>query len=102
MRRNGRDMSVRVSIKAGGGAKTKGILRLRKTIREANHPAPLRMTALGRVAVLLVMLSASAAATTYYVSSSAGNDANGGTSSGEPWQTVAKVNGQTFLPGDSI
>lgn len=43
-----------------------------------------------------------ASATTYYVSSSTGNDANGGTSSGAAWQTVAKVNGQTFLPGDSI
>jgi hypothetical protein len=43
-----------------------------------------------------------AAATTYYVSSSAGNDANNGTSSSTPWQTVAQVNGQTFLPGDSV
>jgi hypothetical protein len=43
-----------------------------------------------------------ASATTYYVSSSTGNDANGGTSSGGAWQTVAKVNAQTFLPGDSI
>jgi hypothetical protein len=40
--------------------------------------------------------------TTYYVSSSTGNDANGGTSSGAAWQTIAHVNAQTFLPGDSI
>jgi hypothetical protein len=41
-------------------------------------------------------------ATTYYVSSSTGNDANGGTSAGAAWQTIAKVNAQTFVAGDSI
>lgn len=40
--------------------------------------------------------------TTYYVSSSTGSDANSGTSSGAAWQTVAKVNAQTFSPGDSV
>jgi len=48
------------------------------------------------------LMSAPASATTYYVSSTLGSDANNGTSSAAPWQTVAKVNGQTFLPGDSV
>jgi hypothetical protein len=38
--------------------------------------------------------------TTYYVA--AGNDSNSGTSAGAAWQTIAKVNASTFLPGDSI
>lgn len=38
---------------------------------------------------------------TYYVSPG-GNDANAGTSPGSPWKTVAKVNGWTFIPGDSV
>ena len=43
-----------------------------------------------------------AEATTYYVSSSTGSDSASGTSAATAWQTVAHVNGQTFLPGDSI
>jgi hypothetical protein len=42
-----------------------------------------------------------ARATTYYVAA-AGSDSNSGTSTSTPWQTVAKVNGATFSPGDSI
>ncbi len=42
-----------------------------------------------------------ARATIYYVAA-AGSDSNSGTSSGTPWQTIAKVNGSTFSPGDSI
>jgi len=42
------------------------------------------------------------AATTYYVSASTGSDSNAGTSSGAPWQTLAKVNGHSFVAGDSI
>ncbi len=54
------------------------------------------------IAVMMLTLCAGvASATTYYVSSSSGNDANGGTVSA-PWQTIAHVNGHTFLPGDSI
>src|SRR3981081_3171209 len=52
--------------------------------------------------ILMIELSGLASATTYYVSSGSGNDANGGTSSATAWQTIAKVNSQTFLPGDSI
>jgi len=40
--------------------------------------------------------------TTYYVSSSLGNDANNGTSTATPWQTIGHVNGRTFQPGDWI
>ena len=50
---------------------------------------------------LLLIFAAPASATTYFVAA-AGSDSNSGTSSGTPWQTVAKVNGATFSPGDSI
>ena len=52
--------------------------------------------------IMLLTWSCIASATTYYVSSSTGNDANSGTSASAPWATIAHVNGQTFLPGDSI
>jgi hypothetical protein len=57
-----------------------------------------------RIFIIIIALGISelAAATTYYVSSSSGNDANSGTSAGAAWQTVGKVNGQSFLPGDSV
>lgn len=45
---------------------------------------------------------ANASGATYYVSSSAGNDANAGTSSDAPWQTISKLNSITFQPGDNI
>jgi hypothetical protein len=54
--------------------------------------------------VILVCLLAAAlpaGATTYYVAA-AGADTNSGTSPATPWQTIAKVNGSTFLPGDAI
>jgi len=38
---------------------------------------------------------------TYYVNTDIGNDDNVGTEI-EPWKTVSKVNGSTFLPGDSV
>lgn len=40
-------------------------------------------------------------ANTYYVSA-AGLDSNSGQSTLLPWLTVAKVNGSTFLPGDTV
>ncbi len=52
--------------------------------------------------IMLLTWSCIASATTYYVSSSTGNDANSGTSASAPWATIAHVNGQTFLSGDSI
>ena len=39
--------------------------------------------------------------TVFYVSSSTGNDSNPGTLAA-PWQTLTKVNGETFSPGTSI
>lgn len=45
---------------------------------------------------------ASAAGNTYYVDSAAGSDANPGTSEQQPWQSLTKVNGTTFAPGDRI
>jgi hypothetical protein len=38
---------------------------------------------------------------TFYVSNS-GSDSNNGTKSYSPWKTIAKVNSQTFLPGDGV
>jgi hypothetical protein len=38
----------------------------------------------------------------YYVDSNNGSDANTGTDSGTPWQTLSNVNAKTFLPGDKI
>ena len=63
-----------------------------------------RVTEIMKTVFIIVMIGISrlASATTYYVSASSGNDANGGTSSGTAWQTIAKVNSHTFLPGDSI
>ena len=53
--------------------------------------------------ILAVLLwSGMAPASTYYVSSSTGSDSNSGTSSSAAWKTIAKVNGQTFQPGDAI
>jgi len=43
-----------------------------------------------------------AQAATHYVDASAGDDGNSGTSQAAPWKTIAKVNGQTFQPGDAI
>jgi hypothetical protein len=50
---------------------------------------------------LLFLIALPAHATTYYVAA-AGSDSNNGTSTGTPWQTIAKVNGSMFSPGDSI
>jgi hypothetical protein len=101
---------VEVSIKAGDGVMMLEIpstnsgqaLRLRKTIRSANRFAPLRMTVMRLVIVLAFVGSTRMWATTYYVSSSTGSDSNNGTTVSTAWQTIAHVNGQTFLPGDSI
>ncbi|WP_263382471.1 right-handed parallel beta-helix repeat-containing protein [Granulicella arctica] len=55
------------------------------------------------LAMLLTFLSVCPlVATTYYVDSMAGLDSNPGTSQGAPWQTIAKVNGVSLNPGDSV
>jgi hypothetical protein len=43
-----------------------------------------------------------AAGTTYYVDCNAANDSGAGTAPGTAWKTIAKVNGSSFSPGDSI
>ena len=57
------------------------------------------------IGLLTILLSAfvskNISATTYYVSTS-GNDANNGTSTSSPWQTITKVNSMSFNPGDQI
>ena len=107
---------MRISYRAGDNVLRVGILRLRKTIRKTNRLASLRMTGLTSfttglgncrtawkvLAVFSLIWGVGASATTYYVSSSMGSDLNSGTSSAAAWQTVAKVNAQTFLPGDQI
>lgn len=43
-----------------------------------------------------------ATGTTYYVDALSGDDSQSGTSSGEAWKTLNKVNSVTFQPGDSL
>jgi len=50
---------------------------------------------------ILFLVSFQANATIYYVDN-AGSDAANGTSEGTAWQTIAKINASTFLPGDQI
>lgn len=38
----------------------------------------------------------------YYVDATLGNDSNDGRAPGDAWQTIAKVNASTFLPGDGV
>jgi len=52
--------------------------------------------------IVLVFLVSSIHATTYYVDASTGDDSNNGTTPATAWQTISKVNNQTFLAGDSI
>lgn len=40
--------------------------------------------------------------TTYYISSSQGNDSNSGTTELAPWQSLAKVDSFSFVPGDRL
>src|ERR1035437_3305254 len=53
------------------------------------------------IAGCLFFIALPARATTYYVAA-AGSDANSGTDTGHPWQTIAKINASTFSAGDSI
>jgi parallel beta-helix repeat protein len=47
-------------------------------------------------------LPAFGANTTYYVDAVAGDDGNDGMSEGQAWETIAKVNAETFEAGDTI
>ena len=51
--------------------------------------------------IILMTKACLSSGTTYYVSNS-GSDSNNGTSTTTPWQTISKVNGETFSAGDSI
>jgi hypothetical protein len=56
---------------------------------------------LSAVALAVVPSTAHAAQTTYYVDP-AGSDAATGTSASTAWQSLSKVNAQTFKPGDRV
>ena len=49
-----------------------------------------------------LLVPAGAFATTYYVDCKRGSDTNNGTSTSTAWKTIARVNLNTYLPGDSI
>ncbi len=51
---------------------------------------------------LLTILSLLLSGTTFYVSSSQGDDTNSGMSPEQAWQTLEKVSGSSFEPGDRI
>lgn len=63
--------------------------------------AGLAILALGCALAVCWAAPAVADATTYYVSPS-GSDANPGTSTTSPWQTVGRVNAATLAPGDTV
>src|SRR5262249_266938 len=64
----------------------------------------LSMTRMQRILVgaLMCAVATPGWCATYYVDATSGNDTNDGLSQATAWKTVAKVNGSTFNPGDSI
>jgi hypothetical protein len=66
-----------------------------KRLAFALIPAALGMLPLGAA-------SAHAASTTTYYVSPSGSDANSGTSSASPWQSIAKVNAATLAEGSTV
>jgi len=56
-----------------------------------------------KLLVLIFLFSTSLLhATTYYVDATSGNDSNNGTSPATAWQTITKINSQTYVAGDSV
>lgn len=51
--------------------------------------------------LLLALLACPAIATTYYIDSTHGSDSNSGTSSSQPWRTIAKIQGTPLAAGDA-
>jgi len=54
-----------------------------------------------KLIITILLFSLNASATNYYISNT-GSDAANGTTTGTPWQTIAKVNAVTFSAGDSV
>ncbi len=52
--------------------------------------------------LLVLLLYVSSFGAQYYVSSSGGSDTYAGTATNVAWATMAKINGSTFSPGDTI
>ena len=78
--------------------------RSRWTCTKADRlkPVPLSASLILFCVLFCALFSAiPARATTYYVAA-AGSDANVGTDTGHPWQTISKVSGSTFSAGDSV
>src|SRR5258706_7060635 len=63
------------------------------------------MTTFSKLAAFVLVSSLPAfpaIATTYYIDSINGNDGNSGTTSSQPWQTIAKIQGTALSAGDSV
>jgi hypothetical protein len=54
------------------------------------------------IAAGVLLFTAPAFAAKYFVDATGGNDSNNGASPGSAWQSLGKVNGTTFAPGDQI
>ena len=54
------------------------------------------------IALCIMGIALPARATNYYVDATNGDDSNEGTSPSTAWQTLSKVSGSSFSPGDSI
>ena len=52
--------------------------------------------------IILVLNLNTFSQTTYYISATSGNDSNSGTSPNSAWETIDKVNEQTFSAGDIV
>ena len=52
--------------------------------------------------LMVIMTTLIFSGTVYYVDASNGNDYNDGISPENAWQTISKINGQSFFPGDFI
>ena len=52
--------------------------------------------------IFTIYLNMKVFAAAYYIDSKGGSDSNNGTIEESPWQTLTKVSGNTFQPGDSI
>jgi hypothetical protein len=52
--------------------------------------------------ILIFFSPMAASAAVYYVDSAKGLDKNTGTSASAPWNTLARVNSSSFVPGDSV